>query len=109
MDLFLTGGRPDGDLAGVLEADDESGYFYLYAATPSGEHQVVGSIHLWSGPTEMKAERFAIAWSADGALVALLIDASPWAVFDVQSGRSYGGDFREWAEPRSRPRSFGDS
>jgi len=99
MDIFLSNISPDGQHAGIFEADDETAYFYLYALSTRDGQKVAGAIHIWSGNSDVAAERLAIRWSADGQLVGLFVDSTLWAAFDVASKMSYGGDYKSSASP----------
>lgn len=86
VDPFGSAVRSAGDLAGVLEYDSETAYFYLYRV--DGEHgqKVVDSIHFFSGPSDLSNADIAVRWNSTEQKVGLLIRGSLWTVFDAQNG-----------------------
>jgi hypothetical protein len=111
LEAFLSSEQTHGSLAGVFEADGETGYFYLYDLGKEGRGRVLDSLHVFSGePGGLSEDKFAVAWSNDEKKVGLFIEGRLWAVFDLPARRKYGGDYRANAEPMVPPdlaREFG--
>jgi hypothetical protein len=96
-EIFESSVRPTGDLAGVFEHDGEAGYFYLYG---NGENkEVLGALHVLSGPCGFRAEDVEVRWAADGSVVGLFISGRVWAVFDANNRTEYGGDYAAGVGP----------
>jgi hypothetical protein len=99
-EIFDSAIRAKGDLAGVFEYDNETGYFYLHNVVEPG--QIVGSLHIFSGKTDFSQADVAVRWSECQRKVGLLIRGILWAVFDDHGAR-YGGNYEPGAEPSLPP------
>ena len=92
IDIFLSSVRPSGDLAGVLECDEETSYFYLYKPLEPKEARVVSSCHICSGIPAFSEDDLRLKWTANWESVGLFIRDTLWAAFDSK-GHPIGGDF----------------
>ena len=97
-EMFDSAARSAGDLAGVFEYEDESGYFYLYETGGSEGQKVAGAIRIVTGQPDFESEDIEISWDVSEGKVALLIRGQIWAVFDAETGAKYGGDYRANAQ-----------
>lgn len=90
-ELFIDATRNEGDFAGVFEYDGEVGYFYLFRL-PEGESggQIDGAIEIVRGDLTFAADEIEVRWSAERDRVALFVEGTLWALFNLKSGISYG-------------------
>lgn len=93
-EMFGSLARSTGDLAGVFEYDGETGYFYLYKCKDETGQKVAGEIHIVSGMADFQQTDIAICWDEDEKRVGLFICGQVCAVFDVDRGAKYGGEYR---------------
>src|SRR5262245_2730403 len=98
--MFLSSLRHDSEFAGVFEADEDTGYFYLYKPENLEGQRVLGAIHVWSGEPPIKKRQLSIEWSKDDTVVGLLIDGRPWAAFETETGKRHGGEYSSSRKPR---------
>lgn len=87
------------DLAGVFEFDGEVSYFYLYRVEEDGGGEVLGSIRISRDEPPYSASDLQIRWSPSERFVGLEIFGKTWAVFDVETGATYGGNFASGKSP----------
>ncbi len=78
--------------AGVFEFDGETAYFYLCTVSESNIVKIVDYIHIFSGMPDFNVNDFKVVWSEDDKKVGLFKDKTLVAVFDVESGRRFGGN-----------------
>lgn len=102
-ELFESAVRGKGDLAGVFEYDGETGYFYLYEVGRDDQHQIVDSIHVLSGATDLGESDIRIIWDDRENRVALFLVGVQWAVFNIETGRKFGGDYLRDSLPTIPP------
>ena len=96
-DLYLSSVRPKKDLGVFFEYDGKAAWFYKMDLTAPSDSQIVGAIHIFSGPFLLRESDIEIRWSADHATPGLFICGRLWAAF---SGASrFGGDYRPDHEP----------
>lgn len=93
--IFESATRSAGDLAGVFEHDDDTGYFYLYRMGRTDEEQeIVGAIHVVSDRRPAyTAKDIEIRWNGKEDIVGLFIKGQLWAAFDGATNRKFGGNF----------------
>lgn len=102
-EIFKSSSRTTEDLAGVVEYDGETGYFYLYETKGDGGKKIVGAIHLLSGTPDFDEEDVTVRWDASETKVGLFIGDRLWAAFDGESRTKYGGNYRANAQPPIPP------
>jgi hypothetical protein len=102
-EIFDSSVRSAGDLAGVFEYDGETGYFYLYETQGAEGQRVIDSIHVLSGVPDFAQEHIAVRWNKTEDKVGLFIRNLLWAVFDGDSRRTYGGNYKPGAAPPPLP------
>lgn len=95
--------RSAGDRAGVFEYDGETSSFYLYDETRDADGRIVDSIHVCSGQPDFSGSSVSIRWDAAEERVGLFIRGVVWAVFDVQRGTKYAGDYARRSAPSLPP------
>ena len=99
-EMFESGARSTGDLAGVFEYDGEVGYFYLYELEGTEGQKVTASLQILSTEPDFAASDLVVRWDAGEDVVGLFIRGRLWAAFQAGSRAKYGGDYRADAEPR---------
>ena len=97
--MFDSAVRTAGDMAGVFEYEDGTGYFYLYALTGGKGKRVLDSIHVISGEPDFDESDITTAWDAAGQRVGLFIRGVLWAAFEVAHHRKGGGMYAPGAIP----------
>ena len=83
--------RSAGDLAGVLECDDDASYFYLYDSTRDENRRVLGAICLSLGPPDFEESDIDIRWDRMEEFVAVFIRQDLRAIFEGATGCGFGG------------------
>ncbi len=96
-EVFADAMRSAGDLAGVFEYDGQVGYFYLYAA--GAKRRVLRALHVLSVPCSLGSKRVEVRWGEGETVVGLFIAGQVWAVFDVDAGVEYTGNFQAGVGP----------
>ena len=107
-DMFVDATRSEGDLAGVLEVDGETSYFYLYR-TGAADPKILGAIHVASGVPSFDERDVQVTWDAAEDRVGLFIKSHLWALFDVRTNVRLGGNYVEGGEspiPKEVARGF---
>lgn len=99
QELFESALRGCGDLAGVFEYDGETAYFYLYDVSNEENQKIIDSIHLFSGSTDLRASDVVIRWDDLSRRVGLFLRGVQWAVFNVDSGQKFGGNYFAEGKP----------
>ena len=94
-DIFLDSVRESGDLAGVLECDGDTCYFYLYQLGRSA--RVLNHVYVCGGAAPFVEEELRIVWSDDEGAVALCVGGVVWAAFD--GGKAFGGQYTRLGRP----------
>lgn len=92
-EIFSSGVRDAGDLAGVFEFDGRTGYFYLYNTNISDHRAILAHIHIMSINPDFSERDISIRWTDDQEKVGLFIRGVLWAVFDARDHRKYGGGY----------------
>ena len=98
-DIFDSVVRSTGDLAGVLESDEETTYFYLYEIGLDGSNKILGAIRVASETLNLQQSDLSIRWDANEQKVGLFVKGVLWAVFDHGSKAKFGGDYGPEASP----------
>jgi len=94
VDIFKDCVRPAGDLAGVFEFDEDTGYFYLYDISNSASPRIVDYLHICSYVPDFADHHIELRWTSDQEKVGLFIRDALWAVFIPGTQSKYGGDYR---------------
>ena len=102
-EIFHSGVRSRGDLAGVFEYDGETGYFYLYDTGKQRGHKILDAIHVISGELDFTDADVVIRWDRPEQKVGLFIRGKLWAAFDGRHRLKYGGNYRFGAQPNLPP------
>ena len=89
---------PAGDMAGVFEATDGTGYFYLCSLGNNQEGGILNAIWVFNGEPEFAQTKLQILWSHDSRVVFLIIFGQLIAAFDSADCRGYGTGFPEGIE-----------
>jgi hypothetical protein len=98
-EIFADSTRSDGKYAGVFEDDGDVAWFYLYKLLGEGPGKVVGAVKVFTENPGIEAADVRIVWNAPEENVALEIRGRIWAVFNVRTGRGYGGNYQTGREP----------
>jgi hypothetical protein len=109
-EIFSSGVRDAGDLAGVFEFDGETGYFYLYRVHVKDHRAILADAHITSHELDFDEHDVSVRWSDDQWKVGLFIRGVLWAAFDARDNRKYGrgyGAGRRPTVPREVAREFG--
>src|SRR6185312_4090809 len=99
-ELFDSAVRTRGDLAGVFEYDGDTAYFYLYDVARPPDKKIVGSIHVFSGRSSLRRRDVEVRWDNEEDRVALFLRGEQWAVFNVATGKKYGGNYSPDTKPQ---------
>ncbi len=94
--------RSAGDLAGVFEYTDDTGYYYLYRQSDEG-NRILGANHILSVPPDFAESDLEIRWNQGEDKVGLLIRGVLWAVFAGLDATSWGGDYVAGGTPQIPP------
>lgn len=97
-EMFESAVRAQSDLAGVFEYDGETGYFYLYDIKGDEGQNVIAAIHIVTGSPDFQEKDISILWDSSEKTVGLFIRGRLWAVFDVITKATYGGNYRANAQ-----------
>jgi hypothetical protein len=89
-DIYDSSVRSAGDLAGVFECDDETGYFYLFDETRTEGDKILGAIQITNSRPDFRQEDIDVRWDSKEIKVGLFIRDELWAAFD-ETGKRYGG------------------
>src|SRR5262245_27078315 len=92
--------RTAGDIAGVFEYVDATGYFYLYETSESPSGKIMDWIHIVSGAPDFTAVDVSVRWDSSEEKVGLFIRDVLWAVFDCSQRRKYGGHYVAGESPK---------
>lgn len=98
--MFESSVRSQGDLAGVFEYEDDSGYFYLYRTTENEDHKVTGAIQILTHKPDFDESEVVVQWDTAERIVGLFISGRLWAAFDSSTGVKYGGAYRAGGNPQ---------
>jgi hypothetical protein len=101
-EMFESEVRSSGDLAGVFESDDETGYFYLYIAR-TGSTRIIDTLHIWSGDMDLEQKDVAVRWNDREDRVGLFIRGVLWGVYNVATGTKHGGNYTKRGIPEIPP------
>ena len=93
----------NGNFAAAFESDADTAYFYVYRIVNSSEYKVIGEIRMGSRNLGIKSSEIAVHWDATDEKVGLFINGTLWAVFEISSGKKYGGNYRFGGTPRIPP------
>ena len=99
IDLFESATSSTGDMAGVFEFDDDTGYFYLYDTGEAQGQKILGAIQVLVGSPDFQQDDIAIRWNASDSMVGLFVRDQLWAAFDVKNGAKYGGNYSASGSP----------
>ncbi len=102
-DMWESAVRSADDLAGVFEYDEDIGHFYLYKLSNENTEKIIGAIHIVSGAPDFSQEDTSIRWSPDENMVGLFIREQLWAVFNCETGKRFGGNYRMDKAPAIPP------
>lgn len=91
-DIFKSAVRSAGDLAGVLECDEDAAWFYLYDQLRD-EGGILGAIQICAGSVDVGAPHLLVRWDETEERVGLFIRGELWAVFDARDGSRAGGNY----------------
>ena len=88
MPLVVESASPAGRYSAVFEDDGETGYFYGLDADAA--EPIVDALHVYDAEAAAfpQSAAFEIRWSADGNVVALVIDEQLHAIFDFARRRA---------------------
>jgi hypothetical protein len=89
-DIFDSSVRSAGDLAGVFECDDDTGYFYFFDQTRGEGNMARAATQVVKGQPDFEQTDIAVEWDPSETVVGLMIRGKLWAAFD-ENGRSYSG------------------
>jgi hypothetical protein len=103
VEVFESGKRTNGDLAGVFEYDGHVGYFYLYIAGDTAASRILDAIHVVSANACIRQRDVVVKWDAREERVGLFLQGTLWAVFNVPAGTKYGGNFGSLSPPDIPP------
>jgi len=84
-DIFIDSSRSNLDLAGVIEVDSETAYFYLFATEHAESPGVLAAIDLGSQFCSKLEDAFDIKWSENEEVVSALIEGEVYAAFETRS------------------------
>nr|ABU51089.1 unknown [uncultured bacterium Bio2] len=93
VDIFLDKIDNTGNFAGVFEANEEVGYFYLYKIKNQPTQRIVGALQVLIGPPDFTTEEADIQWFENGSKVGFFIRKELWAYFDLKSGQGNSGSY----------------
>jgi hypothetical protein len=94
--VFAGRARAKGDLAGVFKYDDSdndasaTAYFYLYDVETDDGEGTLDSIHIRSGPWNIREEGVEVRRDKNERMVGLFIFGTPWAAFDSVASEKFG-------------------
>jgi hypothetical protein len=94
LEMFETGKRARGDLAGVFEYAHGTGYLYLYEPNS----RILAHLHIVSGSPGFAATDLSVKWNRRETMVGLYIRGRLWAVID-ERGHAYGGNYAAGRSP----------
>lgn len=97
MEMYVSSVRSSGDLAGVFEYIEQTGYYYLYDPTQKKRQQIVAAIHVLSGEPDFTESDVEVRWAQGEEIVGLLIRGQLWAVF--RGKEKFGGNYRKDGRP----------
>jgi hypothetical protein len=81
-------------LAGVFEFDGEASYFYLYKILEGDEYEILNNIRIQiNSSPDFNSSDIEILWQSRDRFLCLKIKNIIWAVFDIQSNQTYGGNY----------------
>jgi hypothetical protein len=95
--MFVTTTRSTGDLAGVFEYTEHTGYFYLYDRTGEDRKRVLGAIHILSGSPDFEESDIEVRWAPGEGMVGIFIKSQLWAVF--RDSEPFGGNYQSGGQP----------
>jgi hypothetical protein len=95
--MFVTAVRSKGDLAGVFEYAERTGYFYLYDRTGNEGARVLGAIYILSGTPDFTESEIEVRWAPGERMVGIIIRGQLWAAFSDRE--QFGGRYRPGAQP----------
>lgn len=98
-DYLLDKFRTKGDMAGVLEFDGETGYFYLVAVSHRGNQKIIDHLQVFSRNSYAERSELQIEWNDSQEKVGLFIGGELWALFDTVSRKKSGGNFTRESDP----------
>jgi len=108
--LIMQADAPSGLCSVVFEDDGDTGYFYALAPTPKGELELLDALHVYNAEEDLRGTdvRLEIAWSPDGNLAGLRVNASLWALFDFDattgwSRSNFPPPAGKWRKGEDRP------
>jgi len=96
-EMFVSAVRSSGDLAGVFEYTDLTGYFYLYDQTREKDG-IRTAVHILSGDPDFDETDIEVLWSPNEEVVGLFIRGRLWAA--CRGEKAFGGDYRRDGQPR---------
>jgi hypothetical protein len=91
--IFVDKTNKKGDFAGVFEADDDVGYFYLYELGRKAGEKIIGAVQVCRGIPDFAASDVDIRWFDDETKVGVFIKGELGACFDLISGRGFPGTY----------------
>ena len=83
LHIFKSSTRRSADYAGVLECDNRSSYFYLYALSNPGGSKVVGAIQLPNHSSTIVEDYYDVRWNLVEDIVGVFYRDEPLAAFNV--------------------------
>jgi len=96
-EMFVSAPRSAGDLAGVFEYVENTGYFYYYDRGRIAGKRVVAAIRILTGKPDFAESDVIVRWTRNEEIVGLFIRGQLWAAF--RGTKRFGGSYR----PGSRP------
>ena len=94
-EIFDSSVRSNNDFAGVFEFDGDVGYFYLYKIDPENGNKVINSIRVCVGEIDFNENLVDIVWNKDEKKVGLKIKDCMCAMFELENGKKYGGNYSQ--------------
>jgi hypothetical protein len=102
-DIFEGSVSRSGSFAAAFESDADTAYFYVYRIVNPSDYKVIGEIRMGAGNLGIKNSEIAVRWDAADEKVGLFIRGTLWAVFEISSGKKYGGNYRVGGAPQIPP------
>jgi hypothetical protein len=89
IDIFVDKLNSKRDLAGVLEADDQVSYFYLYNIIGPTDGRILGAVQAHRGVPDFTASDVEVRWFDGESKVGVFINGALRAYFDLDSGKRF--------------------
>jgi hypothetical protein len=96
-DIWVQGINAFNTYAGIFEADDDVGWFYLYKifnpADVNEKLKVIDAVQVCRGTPDFSDKDCMVQWNDAGTHVSLFIKGSAYAYFDLVEGRGVPGRY----------------